>query len=755
MCCTNNFLPYQTLCAEQTAATCPAGKFTDVQQGTCTLCAAGSVSGLGAASCTGCAAGHYQSAMGEPLGSCKLCPIKSYSTGSASSCTPHPGDCATLYPGFAPQEGDTSECNALKMCPVGKFRASPANASAIVCDGCPAGSYQDEPRFGAACKACGSAAVFCPAGATKPTKVQRGYVSRPLSAPADRRSMTGQCPPSGMDCIDGTAHIVSGFWLPSGTTDITDSTTVNKCLRPGACAAGAGTTTTCAAGHKGLLCGVCEEGYGQAAGSCLPCPPAGAAHLLGLAFAVAGFCVALTLTRKTLPMMDHAKGTRWRHWLRRKATELCSCAINLGLTSTGTVEDDHGVKVVAGAVRDTSTGASKRRASTLAIARILINYMSMTSLLTSFKLDWGSSLRWLFGIQKVLSGAMPPLMDCMGIGFVAQSVLTLVLPALIVGVPSLLIGLWLLPQLHVQGALRGLTPWLPPGLTLWGVAPWQVLPNAVLTLSFLLWPSLVGSLLEIVDCSVVVDGVSYVTSDLTMSCASDEHKTLAGLATLYLAVLVPAFPLGIAWLLQRNQDRLNDEAFSQRFSFLYVGYKQRAYEGERHTATLLGRTLSYQLRTKMYVWWECVVMSRKFLLVAVTVWFGRSPSYQIYAGVWVLLVAYQLQVVCQPYEDKLMGRLESCSLCAVLGSLLLGLAIALGELSPAHEDAVRTLVALLNISMLVYFALCFVRSARELGRGMKARRQKQVEMCTVRGSVAANPLSAGENPGAPRRDSII
>ena len=51
--------------------------------------------------------------------------------------------------------------------------------------------------------------------------------------------------------------------------------------------------------------------------------------------------------------------------------------------------------------------------------------MMMTSLLGSFKLDWGSSLRWIFGAQKVLSGSMPPLMDCMGIGFASESVFAL------------------------------------------------------------------------------------------------------------------------------------------------------------------------------------------------------------------------------------------------------------------------------------------------------------------------------------------
>ena len=148
-------------------------------------------------------------------------------------------------------------------------------------------------------------------------------------------------------------------------------------------------------------------------------------------------------------------------------------------------------------------------------------------------------------------------------------------------------------------------------------------------------------------------------------------------------------------------------------------------------------------------------MARKFLLVAVTVWFGRDSNYQIYVGTWVLLFAVLLQVACQPYEDKLMGRLETVSLCSVLGTLLLGNAIALGGLAPASEDAVRALVALLNAGTLAFFAHCFVRSVREVDSGMK----QQVEMRTVRASVVANPVADGENPGAPgaaqQRASIL
>ena len=134
-------------------------------------------------------------------------------------------------------------------------------------------------------------------------------------------------------------------------------------------------------------------------------------------------------------------------------------------------------------------------------------------------------------------------------------------------------------------------------------------------------------------------------------------------------------------------------------------------------------------------------MARKFLLVAVTVWFGRDPSYQIYAGTWVLLIATLLQVVCQPYEDPHMGFLESVSLCATFCSLLLGNAIALGGLSPNAEKAVRIVVALLNVAMLCFFGLCFARSMRQLGNSFKERKSRRRQRESGLAQIA-NPMVA-------------
>jgi hypothetical protein len=338
-------------------------------------------------------------------------------------------------------------------------------------------------------------------------------------------------------------------------------------------------------------------------------------------------------------------------------------------------------------------------------------YMFMTSLLVAYRLDWGGTVRWLFAMESSVSGGMPPLLGCLSFGFMNQAKLMLALPLLLVALVALAISAW-----------RACVRCKGGQLVLWGAPPFEVFRNALMALSFILWPSFCGHVLRVLDCSVEVGGVSYLASDLSVNCADAEYKAVAAVASVYLYTLVPALPLALFVLLQRNKHHLDELTtspgsmlaqedalrFHQRYSFLFAGYATRVW---RWTPRLHGRSTPVQLvlayigsvETRLFVWWECVVMVRKALLVGVTVWFARDPQYQIYAGLWVLLVSFFLQVLCKPYSNPTIGFLETLSLGATMVTLLLGQALALGGMSGSTETFIRTLAALINIAMLCYF----------------------------------------------------
>jgi len=412
--------------------------------------------------------------------------------------------------------------------------------------------------------------------------------------------------------------------------------------------------------------------------------------------------VAVSVTKRTLPAAaSSAHGNKNRLWRR-----LLPC---LGFGAVAAVH----LSKPGGAVHTASTASRRQnKVNSLASLRILINYMFMTSLLTAFRLDWGATVRWLFAAESAVSGGMPPLLGCLNFGFLNQAKLMLASPLLLVVLVALAILAWGTFTVRCRGGK----------LELWGAPLLEVFRNALMAISFMLWPSFVGHVLRVLDCSVEVGGVSYLASDLSVSCDAAEYKIIAAFATASLYLLVPALPLALFMLLHRNQRHLSEltasgsmpahadaQRFHQRYSFLFAGYTSRAWHW---TPRLHGRSTPVQLvlayigsfETRLFVWWECVVMTRKALLVGVTVWFARDPKFQVYAGLWVLLIAFILQVLCKPYSNAAVGFLETLALGATLVTLLLGHALALGGLGDAAETFIRTLAALINIAMLCYFA---------------------------------------------------
>ena len=418
--------------------------------------------------------------------------------------------------------------------------------------------------------------------------------------------------------------------------------------------------------------------------------------------------VAVSVTKRTLPAAaSSAHGNKNRLWRR-----LLPC---LGFGAVAAVH----LSKPGGAVHTAGTASSRQnKANSLASLRIFINYMFMTSLLTAFRLDWGATVRWLFAAESAVSGGMPPLLGCMDFGFLNQAKLMLASPLLLVVLVALAILAWGTFTVRCRGGK----------LELWGAPLLEVFRNALMAISFMLWPSFVGHVLRALDCSVEVGGVSYLASDVSVSCGAAEYKTIAAVASVYLYLLVPALPVALCVLLHRNQRHLDElsatgsmlaqadtQRFHQRYSFLFAGYEQRVW---RWTPQLHGRSAPVQMllvyigsfETRLFVWWECVVMARKALLVGVTVWFARDPQFQVYAGLWVLLIAFILQVLCQPYSNAMTGFLETLTLGATLVTLLLGQALALGGLSDSTETFIRTLAALINVGMLCYFLRHALRS---------------------------------------------
>lgn len=163
-------------------------------------CNAGSYSGSGAAACTPCALGQAQSSSGQTT--CVACDAGRFAntTGRSACALCSPGRatgalgqvaCPLCAAGTFSNSTEATEC---KLCRAGRYAAAPGSTR---CSRCSAGHFcvigSDSPtQF-----ACGSAAVFCPAGAALAQSVPGGFVGQsaaPHEGDASRQSGVALCP---------------------------------------------------------------------------------------------------------------------------------------------------------------------------------------------------------------------------------------------------------------------------------------------------------------------------------------------------------------------------------------------------------------------------------------------------------------------------------------------------------------------------------------------------------------------------------
>ena len=181
-----------------------------------------------------------------------------------------------------------------------------------------------------------------------------------------------------------------------------------------------------------------------------------------------------------------------------------------------------------------------------------------------------------------------------------------------------------------------------------GTRAQEDLSNSSVAVAYMLWPALVMQSLRILDCSVSIAGELYVASDLRVKCDVGSHSTLKSAAIFNLVIVVPGLPVYLAYRMLRCP--LGKGSFNrEHFYFLYGGFK----EG--------------------YEFWEAVVLTRKFFVLAVSVFLADNTfGLQVAATMWIMCAATFLQLHYQPYHNKTEQMLEKVSLGSIAVACMLG-----------------------------------------------------------------------------------
>jgi hypothetical protein len=305
--------------------------------------------------------------------------------------------------------------------------------------------------------------------------------------------------------------------------------------------------------------------------------------------------------------------------------------------------------------------------------KILLNYLQLVMMTANFDLNWPSYLRSVIKTQQIIGNVSEQVfsIDCFfqGDGEEDQGNAVRMKIVILSFVPLLM---WLL----------GAVWWLPYSLI---TRKYGHLKNELVTTSvvffFLIHPSLVKLMFAFFHCRQLDPGQYWMASCLNIRCWDQVHLKYA------LSVALPSIivwgvglpALCLAYLI-RERHGLGLTTLRLRLGFLYNGYESQKF------------------------YWELVILYRKVIIIALTVFLGNISTYiQALSALLVILVAFALQSKHAPYIEPAMDQLELRGILVGGATVYGGLYSLSGDLSAWAEIAVFVIVVGLNGYFLAFW----------------------------------------------------
>ena len=153
---------------------------------------------------------------------------------------------------------------------------------------------------------------------------------------------------------------------------------------------------------------------------------------------------------------------------------------------------------------------------------------------------------------------------------------------------------------------------------------------AVSLLSFILYPSITRSILQMFSCHQI-RGRSYLIADVDENCFQGRHLALAlGMGVPCVLLYVIGMPLAALAMLWRNKGRLHSRRTLFKLGIFYVGYSESQW------------------------YWEAAVVLRKTLVALASILMFEDPTMQVFLVCLLLSCAIGAQSYARPYLHHLV-----------------------------------------------------------------------------------------------------
>jgi len=307
--------------------------------------------------------------------------------------------------------------------------------------------------------------------------------------------------------------------------------------------------------------------------------------------------------------------------------------------------------------------------------KILLNYLQLVMLTSSFNLNWPTYMLHLVEAQQTVGNVSDQVfsIDCFFENNSPEDQAT--------AVRSKIVILSFLPMLM---CLFGALFWLPYALI---TRRWSKLSNELVTTSvvffFLIHPSLVKFMFAFLDCRELNVGEYWINAYLNIRCWDPVHMRYA------LAVAIPSICLwgvGLPTLclvyLIKQRHKLDLTNNRLRLGFIYNGYDKRKY------------------------YWELVILYRKMMIISIAVFLGNVSIYvQALSAMMVILIALALQSKHNPYIVPAMNELELRGILVGGVTVYGGMYSLSGSLDSTSLIVIFVIIVCLNVYFLGFWLI--------------------------------------------------
>lgn len=312
--------------------------------------------------------------------------------------------------------------------------------------------------------------------------------------------------------------------------------------------------------------------------------------------------------------------------------------------------------------------------------KILINFLQSMSFLADFPLSWPGHVVRFFSVSSVaaVSSNLLAVGCSVRLDYFERLALVMVMPLIIMAGVAIGVGATMVRDRILKRSSSD------------GLSYRMLFQVGVTVLLFVAHPAIFREVLKAFACENF-DGIEVLRADLSVSCTDGTYKSWRGVALAYLLSYCVGLPLALFWLMFRKRDSMSDP----RMVYLTSGLKDSRF------------------------FWELVILLRKFLIVACGVFL--PPGGQVYAALWVAFGSLQLHAYFAPFASRRLSQLESMSLVALFGTLMMGFLFYFFDLS--HGERILGTVVVIggNTAILAAFATVIAYGWRMRGQEKASR----------------------------------